>query len=132
MLAEREGLLLARLAYHRDDLGVLGDRLTNGTGLYGPNRRLNATCCVGVSDWPRKNTTRGRARARRISATTSSASSAARSTPPITAPHAPVTGSTCTCRYGDPAGAAATGTSAASSTSLIIRPYALVQLASEG
>ena len=26
---------------------------TNGTGLYGPNRRLNATCCAGVSDCPR-------------------------------------------------------------------------------
>ena len=23
---------------------------TNGTGLYGPKRRLNATCCSGVSD----------------------------------------------------------------------------------
>jgi hypothetical protein len=55
--AEREGLVSLASRTTAMTSGCSGVGSMNGTGLNGPNRRLNATCRAAVSCWPRQNTT---------------------------------------------------------------------------
>src|SRR5262245_22828863 len=74
--------------------GDSGKPFTNGYSMGSPKRRAKARNAAGGSSWSRKKITPCSSHARRMAAMVASSSGPARSTPEISAPSAPATGST--------------------------------------